>query len=64
MTLDPKSEAAVQRWVGAAPPLSEKQKDIISAVFAGALEAGAAVERWAEQDELQRRQDEAVRRAG
>ncbi len=37
MALDPKSEAAVARWVEAAPPLSEKQRDLIAAAFAGAL---------------------------
>jgi hypothetical protein len=37
MTLDAKSKAAVRRWVDAAPPLSEKQKDLIASVFHGAL---------------------------
>ncbi|MGH3967116.1 MAG: hypothetical protein ACRDTV_03105 [Mycobacterium sp.] len=38
MTLDAECEAAVQRFVDQAPPLSEKQKDLIAAVFAaGAL---------------------------
>jgi hypothetical protein len=37
MTLDPKSEAWVQRLVEQAPPLSERQKDIIAACFRGAL---------------------------
>ena len=37
MTLDAKCKAAVQRWVDAAPPLSERQKDIIAACFRGAI---------------------------
>jgi hypothetical protein len=40
MTLDAKCQAAVQRWVKEIGPLTEKQKDIIAAVFAGAF-AGA-----------------------
>jgi hypothetical protein len=35
--LDPKCEAAVERWVAQAPPLSEKQKDVIAAAFRGAI---------------------------
>jgi hypothetical protein len=35
--LDPRCEAAVERWVAAAPPLTEAQKDIISAAMRGAL---------------------------
>jgi hypothetical protein len=37
MTLDAKSKASVKRWVDAAPPLSEKQKDLIASVFHGAV---------------------------
>lgn len=37
MTLDPKSQAAVKRNVDAAPPLSQKQRDLIAAAFRGAL---------------------------
>lgn len=37
--LDARCEAAVERWVAQAPPLSEKQKDLIAATFAGALPA-------------------------
>jgi hypothetical protein len=36
-SLDPKSEATVERWVAQAPPLSEKQKDATAAAFRGAL---------------------------
>jgi hypothetical protein len=35
--LDARSEAAVERWVEAAPPLSEKAKDVIAAAFDGLL---------------------------
>lgn len=35
--LDPGSKAAVERWVAAAPPLSEAQKDVIASALAGAL---------------------------
>jgi hypothetical protein len=34
-------EAAVERWVAQAPPLSEKQKNLIAAVFHGALHNGS-----------------------
>jgi hypothetical protein len=45
VSLDPKSEAAVKRWVAQAPPLSQKQQDIVAAAFRGALKrpkAGAS----------------------
>jgi hypothetical protein len=42
VTLDLKSGAAVQRWVEQAPPLSEKQKDLIAAAFSGALNESPA----------------------
>ena len=34
---DLKWVAAVQRWADNAPPLTERQKDIISAAFCGAI---------------------------
>lgn len=37
MTLDPASEAWVQRVVDAAPPLSQQQQDLIAAAFAGSF---------------------------
>lgn len=37
MKLDPRCEAAVDRWVSQAPPLSEKQKDVVAAAFRGAI---------------------------
>jgi hypothetical protein len=37
MTLDEKSQAAVKRWVDALGPLSERQKDLIAAVFHGTV---------------------------
>jgi hypothetical protein len=37
VSLEPKCEAAVDRWVAQAPPLTEKQKDAIAAAFRGAL---------------------------
>jgi hypothetical protein len=40
MTLDAKCEAAVERWVNAAPEFSETQADLIAAVFDGALSPG------------------------
>lgn len=36
-TLNAECEAAVQRWVDAAPPLSEAQRDIIAAAMRGAV---------------------------
>jgi hypothetical protein len=36
-TLEPRFEEAVKRWVDAAPPLTEKQQDIVAAVFRGVL---------------------------
>jgi hypothetical protein len=35
--LPPECEAAVERWVEEAPPLSEKQEDVIAAAFRGAI---------------------------
>ena len=35
--LDARCEAAVERWVEQAGPLSEKQQDVIAACFRGAL---------------------------
>jgi hypothetical protein len=37
MTLDAKTEATVQRWVDEAPPLSERQQDLIATAFHDAL---------------------------
>ncbi len=37
MKLDPKCEAAVERWVAQAPPLSQQQQDTIAAAFRGAF---------------------------
>ena len=37
MSLDARTRATVERWVDDAPPLSEKQKDIIAAAFRGAI---------------------------
>jgi hypothetical protein len=39
VTLDPKSEAWVQRLVDQAKPLSQRQQDLIAAAFRGALKA-------------------------
>jgi hypothetical protein len=36
-TLDPKSEATVERWLASSKPLSEKQKDVIATAFGDAL---------------------------
>lgn len=36
-TLDPKCEDWVRRLVAAAPPLSQRQQDIIAAAFSGAF---------------------------
>jgi hypothetical protein len=38
--LDAKCEAAVQRWVDAAPAPTQAQADLIAAVFDGALSPG------------------------
>jgi hypothetical protein len=37
MTLDAKSEAWVRRVVEQAPPLSQRQQDLIAAAFRGAI---------------------------
>jgi hypothetical protein len=37
MTLDAKTKAAVERSVASAPPLSERQKDLIASAFADVL---------------------------
>jgi hypothetical protein len=37
VSLDPKSQRAVERWVAQAPPLSQKQQDVIASAFRGAL---------------------------
>jgi hypothetical protein len=39
MTLDAKSEAWVRRVVEQAPPLSQRQQDLIAAAFRGAIKA-------------------------
>jgi hypothetical protein len=36
-TLDPRSEAALERWLAQAPPLSERQRDLIAAACSCAL---------------------------
>jgi hypothetical protein len=45
MALDPKCEAWVQRLVEQAPPLSERQRDLIAATFAGAITADSRATR-------------------
>lgn len=39
MSLDPKSEAWLQRVVDEAKPLSQRQQDLISAAFRGAFDS-------------------------
>lgn len=36
-TMEPRCEEAVERWVAAAPRLSQKQQDIVAAVFRGVI---------------------------